>query len=97
MAAKKKVKPKQMDLIENREIKELNEAAEAYADVRDERQALTRKEVESKGTLLDLMHKKKMSDYVSPGGTIEIHVIVEKEKVRVKIKKDSDGEAVDMT
>lgn len=102
MAAKKK-KARQKDLpgMENREIKELDDAALEYAEIRDERQDLTRKEVASKTALLGLMHKLKKSDYIAPGGAIEVHIIVEKEKVKVKIRKDDadslDGTDVDLT
>jgi hypothetical protein len=92
MAAKKKPKPKQIDLIENREIKELNEAALEYAAIRDERQQLTIQETGLKSKVLALMHKKNLNDYVFEG--IEIHVVMEEENVKVKIpKKKKDEEA----
>ena len=91
--AKKEAKkrPKQDDLpgMENREIKDLNDAAMEYAGIRDERQALTLQEVGLKSKILSLMPKHKMSDYVFEG--IEIHIIVEEEGVKVKIpKKDEE-------
>lgn len=97
MAAKKKAKQADLPGMENREIKELNDAAEEYASIRDERQQLTVQEVGLKAKVLGLMHKRKMNDYVFNG--IEIHVIMEEETVKVKVpkKKDADGEAVDMT
>ena len=97
MAAKKKAKQADLPGMENREIKELNDAAEEYASIRDERQQLTVQEVGLKAKVLSLMHKRKMNDYVFNG--IEIHVIMEEETVKVKVpkKKDADGEAVDMT
>lgn len=97
MAAKKKAKQADLPGMENREIKELNDAAEEYASIRDERQQLTVQEIGLKAKVLGLMHKRKMNDYVFNG--IEIHVIMEEETVKVKVpkKKDADGEAVDMT
>src|SRR5579863_2384674 len=101
MAAKKKARQKDLPGMETREIKELDDAALEYAEIRDERQALTRQEVAAKDKLLGLMHKLKKSDYIAPGGAIEIHVVIEKEKVKVKIKKvdgdSGDGTEVDMT
>ena len=99
MAAKKKAKQEDLPGLENREIKELNEAAQEYAAIRDERQALTLKEVALKADLLNKMHRRKMTDYVYED--IEIHVVTEEETVKVKIKKKKDdgddGTAVDMS
>ena len=89
MAAKK---GKQADLpgMENREVKELNEAALEYAEIRDQRQQLTLQEVGLKAKVLNLMHKRKMSDYVFEG--IEIHVVLEEETVKVKVPKKKEPE-----
>ena len=89
MAAKK---GKQADLpgMENREVKELNEAALEYAEIRDQRQQLTLQEVGLKAKVLNLMHKWKMSDYVFEG--IEIHVVLEEETVKVKVPKKKEPE-----
>ena len=86
----KKDKPKQGDLptMEDRKIPELHAAAEEYADGRDDRMAMTKKEVDLKTRLIDLMHRFKKTTYSFNGLTIEL--IPEKEKVRVRIAKDVD-------
>lgn len=83
-------KPRQARLpeMEDPAIEGLESAAEAYAEIRDERQALTLKEVALKTRLLDIMHDNKKTEY-NHGG-VSIKVLVEKEKVRVKIHKDKD-------
>ena len=85
-------KGKQADLpgMENREVKELNEAALECAEIRDQRQQLTLQEVGLKAKVLNLMHKWKMSDYVFEG--IEIHVVLEEETVKVKVPKEKEPE-----
>jgi hypothetical protein len=81
-------KPRQARLpgIEDPEIEELEAAAESYADVRDQRMALTPVEAKHKEDLLALMHKHEKKSYVH--GNIDIKVVVESEKVRVRIKKE---------
>lgn len=75
--------------MEQREIAELEEAAGEYKKIRNRRQKLTASEVDLKTTLLRLMRKHKKTDYVRDG--IEIHVIVEKEKVRVTIRDEEEA------
>ena len=87
----KVVRPKQQRLpgTEDAKIDALEDAAEEYARIRDERVALSAEEVELKGKLLDLMKANKKENYVRDG--IEIHIVHEEETVKVKIKKqDSD-------
>jgi hypothetical protein len=74
--------------MEDAEIEELEEAAEEYADIRDQRQELTVEEVRLKKELLDLMHANKKTEYNHNG--VSIKVVVESEKVKVRIKKDED-------
>jgi hypothetical protein len=84
-------KPKQADLpgMEDREIKELQSAARRYAEIRDERMALTPKEVDLKQTLLRLMKQHHKQIYRHDG--IEVRVVTEEETVRVKIEaKDKE-------
>ena len=85
-------KPDQKDLpgMEAREIKDLEEKAHEYLKIRNKRQDLTRREVELKTDLLSLMKKHKRKDYERDG--IEIHIIVEQEKVQVKIHDDEEQE-----
>ena len=77
--------------MEDREIKALHDAALDYAEIRDERQALTLREVELKTKLIDLMHQHKKTEYQK--GNISISLVVEKEKVRVRVKKEESDES----
>ncbi len=85
-------KPKQESLpgMEDRKIEDLVITARKYADVRDDRQELTLKEVELKNELLGLMKKHRKKEYIFDG--IEIRVVAEEETVRVKIKKEAEEE-----
>ena len=74
--------------MEDPEIEELESAAEEYADIRDQRMELTPIETKLKSDLLALMKKHSKTSYVHDG--FDIRVIVESEKVRVRIKKDKD-------
>ncbi len=75
---------------EDAQIVAIEGAAEAYVKVRDKRQALTKLEVEAKGKLLEVMKQNGRKSYVHDDMSVE--VIVEKEKVRVRIKKSDDGD-----
>ena len=78
-------KPKQGQLIEDREIKALSDAAHEYAEARDERQEILRTEVGLKEKLLAQM--KKLGKETYRYGDVEIRVVHEEETVKVKIKK----------
>lgn len=65
-------------------LADLHKAALDYADIRDQRQALTNEEVELKGRLLELMHKHKKEEYVYED--VSIRVVHEEENVKVRIK-----------
>jgi hypothetical protein len=73
----------------DRKIKDLHEKAEEYADVRDQRQALTPKEVALKAELLSLMKKHKLDKYAYNG--VEVERITEEETVKVRIRKPDAG------
>jgi len=81
-------KPRQVRLpqMEDAKIEELEAAAENYADIRDQRMALTPEETRLKTDLLALMHTHGKTSYVHNG--YDIKVVVESEKVRVRIKKE---------
>lgn len=91
MAKAKKI-ARQDDLpgMEDREIRAISTAALDYAEIRDERQQLTTREVELKTKLIDLMHANKKTEYEFKN--VSIKLVVEKEKVRVRIKKDEAEE-----
>ena len=92
----KKAKPKQKDLpgMEERRIPELHAAAEEYAEHRDERMEALQEEVKLKEKLIALMHKHGKTEYAF--GEVEIKLVTEKEKVKVKIlgkeEKGADAE-----
>ena len=67
-------------------IEEIEAAAEKYVDIRDQRMALTDQEVDRKGLLLTLMKRHDKTHYKRNG--VEVSVVVEKEKVKVKVSKD---------
>lgn len=70
--------------MEDRKLKDLHDAALEYAEIRDQRMALSAQEVELKTSLLALMHKYKKESYVYDG--IEINIVHEEETVKVKVK-----------
>lgn len=87
-AAKKAArKPRQEQLpgMKDRKLAALHNAALEYAEIRDERQELTKKESDLQKTLLSLMHKAKKEHYEYAG--VECNLVVEKEKVKVRVKK----------
>ena len=102
-AAKKAAKevkkgPRQQRLpeMEDSVIQAIEDKALEYAEVRDERMGLSRKEVELKGQLRDLMKANKKKTYHR--GPISIDITYEQEKIKVKIKnaaedvdEDSEG------
>ena len=89
-AVKREPKPKQQRLpgTENPEIQELEDKAHEYATVRDEHIGLTAQESQLKQDLLGLMRKHKRKVYTRDG--IEIEVVPEGEKLKVKVKGDDD-------
>jgi hypothetical protein len=74
--------------MEDREITDLEDAARNYAAIRDQRMALTKKEVDLSDVLLQAMKRNKRDHYHRDG--IDLKLIVEKEKVRVRITKDEE-------
>ena len=87
-AATKKAKQEDLPGMENRQIPDLDEAAREYAEGRDERMEMTRKEVELKTNLIEMMHKHKKKTYIYDG--IEIELVPEGEKVKVKVRKEKE-------
>ena len=85
-------RPRQADLpgTEDRAIKPLEQAAAAYADIRDQRIALNVDEAKLKASLLTLMHKHGKTIYSRDG--ITITVIPEGESVKVKVRKPGEEE-----
>jgi hypothetical protein len=74
-------------------IAAIENAALDYAEIRDERQELTTKEVDLKKKLLDLMHAKGLKDYKRNGISVKVQVEEETVKVRVRPEEDLDESA----
>jgi hypothetical protein len=77
-------------------IPELEEAAAAYADIRDQRIALNRDEANLKADLLRLMHEHKKTIYQR--GNVTITIVQEEETVKVRVRKaveDGDDDTED--
>jgi hypothetical protein len=70
-------------------IPEIDEAAEAYATVRNERMELTDQEAEKAAELLKLMHEHHLKEYEYDGKMVSLAVL---EKVRVRKQKRADAE-----
>jgi hypothetical protein len=84
---------KQADLpgMERKTIREVNDAAEAYVDVRDERMKLTEKEVEAKQALISAMQKHELSVYRDDSASPPLVVTLVEGKVNVKVALSDDG------
>jgi hypothetical protein len=94
-AAKEEVKkaPRQktFEVMEDAMIKEIEDAAQDYAEVRDNRMKLTLKEAELKEELHAAMKKHKKAKYFRAG--IEVEVVSVEETVKVRIAKKEDKKA----
>jgi hypothetical protein len=84
----KRAAQKELPGLENREITDLEKKALEYVEVRDQRMDLTKREVELQADLLTLMKTYKKREYKRDG--IEIRIVVEKEKVKVKKAKEPE-------
>src|SRR5262245_53088685 len=73
--------------MERRDLPEIEQAAERYRKVRDERCALSKKESEAKASLIAVMMKAGRSFYSYNGLTVELSNV---ENVKVKSSKDED-------
>jgi hypothetical protein len=75
--------------MEDAAIEELESAAEEYAEIRDQRMALTPEETRTKNNVLGLMKKHHKETYFHAG--IEIELIHEQETVKVRVKKPEES------
>ncbi len=69
--------------------KKIEEAADEYADLRDQRMAVLAKEIAAKEKLLFIMHQHKLTTYKYDGRIVEL---LPTEKVKVR---DEDDESDD--
>ena len=86
--APKRPRAQRLPGTDDAQIAEIEQAAEDYVEVRDERQELTRKEVAAKEILHAAMRKYHKTHY-SRGG-IEVDIITAEETVKVRIRKGED-------
>ena len=89
----KKPRPKQLTIAGTKGvvIKELDQAATAYVEVRDERMELTEREVEARGRLVVLMRKHAQTVYrvdAEPPMVVTLS-----EDVKVSVRKVKEREA----
>lgn len=77
--------------LEDHAIKPLEDVAEEYAAIRDERMQLTDREHDAKALALKLMKKYDKTIYRHNG--IEITVIPGEDEIKVRVKKTDDDDA----
>jgi hypothetical protein len=88
---KKGPRPQSLPGMEDGKVEVLEDKALEYAEVRDQRISLSQQEGELKAELLGLMKAQKREHYVHEN--VEIHIVHEKENVKVKVKSaGSDDE-----
>lgn len=76
-------------------LRDVEEAADDYVEVRDTRMAWTKKEIAASQRLMEVMKEHKLTNYDAADYVVRIDVSAT-EKVKVKAKKhdeDSNGEA----
>lgn len=76
-------------------IKEIDVAAEAYVDIRDKRMKLTAKEVEAQVALVAAMNKHRLTAYrcTSTDEPLDV-ILVTKTKPTVRAPKDEEADEV---
>lgn len=98
-------KQKELEGVGRKEIKEVEDAAEAYVTARDTRMAWTKKETETRKALIKLLHDNGLPAYEyevevdnPDGGKETIERVAElktTEKLKVSKKGSDDGEEED--
>lgn len=89
---RKRAKQKSLNGVEpDDRVKEVEDAADAYEEARDERQALTETEVTAKNALIDAMKKHKLNVYRYNDKTVTLEEI-EETKIKVKRNKADESE-----
>lgn len=94
---KPRKRPKQTALegMEQERIPDVTDAALVYADIRDRRMDLTKKETEARGKLLEAMHAHKLDSYEDDESCVSVEVVKSAEKVKVRLGADQDDEDED--
>src|SRR5688572_1552149 len=83
--ATKRPRPQVLKGMEDSRIKELDDAAQDYADIRDRRNAVEQEEGDLKLKVKGLMHKHHKKEYKYGGITVSL--VEGEEDVKVKIRK----------
>src|SRR5258708_5105538 len=86
----RKPRQKRLPNMEDEKLDELHGLAEDYVDVRDKRIALLKEESPLKQSLLNAMKRHEKMHYKHNG--LEITVVHESEKVRVKLHKEAEDD-----
>lgn len=88
----KRVIPRQQQLpgVEDNKLAAIENLAMDYAEIRDQRQELSKRESELKQDLLKLMHKLNRKEYKRDG--ISVIVEVEEETVKVRVRAEKEAE-----
>lgn len=79
---------KKLPTMEDNRLEDLEDAALRYAEIRDERQALTRREVDAKDVLHTLMKRHEKTIYRVE--SMEIKIVAKDETVKVKLLKEKE-------
>lgn len=79
---------------ERETIKEVDTAAEAYVEARDERIRLTKKEVDAKDALVTVMKKHKLDVYRDENAIPPLVVTLIPGEDKVKVRKQQEEEEV---
>ena len=77
--------------VDDPKIESIHNAAMDYAEIRDERQGLTKREVDLKDKLHNLMKEHGLKTYKYGGVFVEL--VVEEETVKVRIRKEPEESA----
>lgn len=88
-AKRKRPRPAALPGMEDHGIQPLDDVAQRYAEIRDERMELTKEEIELKAQARKLMHKYEKNIYRHNG--IEIRLVQGEEDVKVKVRKVEDA------
>ncbi len=80
---------------EKKSIKEVDAAAEAYVEARDERMQLTEREVEARDALITVMKKHKLDLYRDDDAAPPLLVTLIAGEDKVRVSRIDDGESED--
>ena len=89
----RKLRQQNLPGMEPPKIKAIDNATEAYVEIRDSRMALTKTEVAKRDTVLRLMKEHDLTSYEYDGKVVSI--VNGEPKVKVKTKKDETIEIED--